>query len=464
MGVILNYSNWSKLYEANDSTPPDLSSNDWSEGGTVTWESANLIKIIDYTIAKDAQQEYSKLTVYKPVMDWFKENANDETYTSYIRDSLIIWLGEDPYYGLATARKTAAESGSQYSEKPEGAVMDVATRQKLLVEITRRTNEKINNPIFRDSVPNRQTDLASVIANANWIEFYKEGEKKETITTGQATTVYINMQYPDTALPEENRKTISENIFPDDGDRLGQDAVDGMYKAAEDICLEWKKFKTENKGAELQSVEILTFASTSTVNSSYGTGGTLFNSQNNVKLAQARLNIMGSTLLDQVKRQSNSNGVDEIGEKAMISASTNAANIGPSWEAVGGKYGETTFTADSYGPLFSAAVKAKPTITPKEFYSIKARKANPAIKAEYEAVYSTFRKSTASIRITAQYSTTTSPDTTVVLVGNFEVLIEWPDNRKSKPAKGSGKVRYNKPKGTMLPAFNGRSLSCPAFD
>lgn len=463
MGVILNYSKWSKLYEDTASTSPDLSSNDWSEGGTVVWESADLIKIIDYTIARDSQQEYSKLTVYKPVMDWFKENANDETYSSYIRDSLIIWLGEDPYYGLPTARKIAAESGSQYSEKPEGAVMDVATRQKLLVEITRKTNEKINNPIFRDSVPNGKTDLASVISQANWIEFYKEGEKKETKTIGEAKTVYINMQYPDTSLSEENRKTISENLFPDDGDKLGQSAVDGMYKAAENICLEWKKFKTENKGAELQSVEILTFASTSTVNSSYGTGGTVFNSQNNVKLAQARLNVMSSTLLEQVKRQSGNWGVNEIGEKVMVSASTNAANIGPGWETIGGKYGETTFTVDSYGPLFAAAVKAKPTITPKEFYSIKARKENPAIKAEYEAVYSTFRKSTASIRITAQYSTTTPEEKIITVVGQFEVLIEWPDNRKSKPAKGSGKVRYSKPKNTM-PAFNGRSLSCPAFD
>lgn len=461
MGSILNYSNWIKLYE---SVEPDLSAKDWSEGGNYTWRDAPLEKIIDYTIAKDSLESYSKMLAYMPVMNWFKSKLDDQRYTDSIKDSLIVWLGENPYYGLSAAR--AASPNKQYASAPTVAVMDSTIRQKMLVEITRLTNEKIANPIFRDSVPNGKSDLPSVISQASQLEFYKDGESTIKSTDELAETFYITMQYPSIDLSEDVRRTISENFFPDDGDKLGQTSVDGMFESAKQVCLEWKKFKDENTEPELQSVEILTFASTSKVNSSYGTGGTIFNQQNNIKLAQARVKVMADTLLDQVKRQSSTWGVDEIGEIALISASTVAANIGPNWESTGGEYEGTQFTVASYGPLFSAAVTTKPTITPKEFYSIKARKENPSIKAEYEEIYSTFRKSTAAIRITATAKSGTTPNNITTTIGQFEVLIQWPDNRKStyKKTKGNNnKISFKRnPKDTM-PIFNGRTTNCPNF-
>ena len=94
-----------------EQTEPDLSSVDWSRGGSVTWRDADVSSIIRYIMARDATQEYSNIEVYEPIFNWF---AKHKTMPN-VKDSLLVWCGDDPYYGLPNARQQAQVSNKQYS-------------------------------------------------------------------------------------------------------------------------------------------------------------------------------------------------------------------------------------------------------------------------------------------------------------------------------------------------------------
>ena len=57
-----------------EQTEPDLSSVDWSKGGSITWDDAKVSDIIKYIMARDANQQYQQFEVYAPIFNWFEDN------------------------------------------------------------------------------------------------------------------------------------------------------------------------------------------------------------------------------------------------------------------------------------------------------------------------------------------------------------------------------------------------------
>ena len=86
------------LTEEDETKEPDLSKYDWSNSGTTDFMSANNDQIINYIIARDSLRPYSKLQIYMPIMEWYKNNKkkiSDEDF----KNSLYIWVSKDPWYG-----------------------------------------------------------------------------------------------------------------------------------------------------------------------------------------------------------------------------------------------------------------------------------------------------------------------------------------------------------------------------
>jgi hypothetical protein len=80
------------INEQAENTEPDLSKYDWSNNGSVDFWKANTDTIIDYIIARDASKSYSKLQVYMPVMEWFKDVKKRKMSDEDVKKSLI-YLG-----------------------------------------------------------------------------------------------------------------------------------------------------------------------------------------------------------------------------------------------------------------------------------------------------------------------------------------------------------------------------------
>lgn len=568
-----------------EQTEPDLSSVDWSNNGSVTWASANVGSIIKYIMARDESQQYSNIEVYEPIFNWFAKHES----MSNVKDSLLVWCGDDPYYGLPNARTNAQASGTIYSNQnpeentdltalsnewislidtlkgiksedkqvaanlqiiatafkkaaaaglnvnfekltspktfktagygtlkylPAGGytAADVATsksfatsivnrlstqnknttvnsgaagnlalvkanninRTKLLLNINQKVQEKINNPQFRDSVAAGADNVSYVVSQANYIDFSKQNIKTQTGTSEQPgsvdTVATFDIQWPLKGEDDTVANNLAATFFPDDGTQTSSEAKAGMSQIAGMVRQEIQNQKQKyGETFEVISIGINTFASTSTVNSAYGSKTGKYNKQNNVTLVNARFAQMQKEMKAYLAKslENITDGQNQpVTNKIIIAQQQNFANAGPEWEMVGGKAYGQTYDIASYGPLFQEAYKTNPNITPKGFYSVNARKTNPQIKQDYEISFSGYRK--AWIWLTVTMKGADAPDVQpldviISVSGDFAAEITWPDKRKSKPAKGSKAPRYSKPKNNM-PSFGGRSIKCPTWN
>lgn len=568
-----------------EQTEPDLSQYDWSEGGTKVWDSADVGSIVRYIMARDAAQEYSNIEVYEPIFNWFVKHKTMPN----VKDSLLVWCGDDPYYGLPNARQTAQASGTQYSNQnpeentdltalsnewvsligtlkgiksedkqvaanlqviatafkkaaaaglnvntgkltspntfktagygtlkylPNGGYTaeDVTTskafatsivnrlstqnknttvnagaegnlalvkanninRTKLLLSINQKVQQKINNPQFRDSIAAGVDNVGYVVSKANYIEFSKQNIKTQTGTAEQPgsvdTVAVFDIQWPLKGEDQTVADNLAATFFPDDGTQTSSEAKSGMSQIAQMVRQEIQN-QSQKYGEtfEVISIAINTFASTSTVNSAYGSKNKKYNKQNNVTLVNARFAQMQADMSARLKEALGNNITDGQGQpvinKVIVGQRQNFANAGPEWESVGGDAYGQSYSIASYGPLFQEAYKANPKLTPKAFYSVEARKTNPQIKQDYEISFSGYRK--AWIWLTVTMKGADAPDVqpldvVISVSGDFAAEITWPDKRKSKPAKGSKSPRYSKPKNNM-PSFGGRSIKCPTM-
>ena len=143
----------------------------------------------------------------------------------------------------------------------------------------------------------------------------------------------------------------------------------------------------------------------------------------------------------------------------------NFANAGPEWEKVGGNAYGQTYGIDAYGPLFQKSYKLNPNITPKEFYSVEARKTKPEIKQDYETTYAGYRKAMIWVEVVLRGEEITKnegPEIVIAVSGDFEASIIWPNKKREKRMKGSKATRYSKPN-VYMPKFTGRTIKCPSF-
>lgn len=591
---VKNLSNVDKSTILTEQVEPNLSAVDWSKGGTVTWANANVTDIVEYIYARDADQPYKNFTVYAPVMQWFASHGSD----TRTKESLMIWCGDDPYYGLSasrekakaggyqavdpvadpkkpstgnvpsitawqnainglkgtspedkqvkahmqlyvTALKKAAEAGLSVTDPgplsyknndktvkyistvkylPDGGytAADVVTaksgvnayikrlnsnakntfvsqdsdanlslvkanninRTKLLTSLDSQVKYKAQNPIFRDRILNQKgkDDIPYVISKAWLIQFTKASMSSNAATKdapGSAETiVYVNYSWPDPNTTDQAAMdNQAQTFFKDDGTEISYKADMGMANISLKIRSEIDDAKEKyGESFKVISIAISTTASTSKVNSSFGTGlkGTAkkWSPANNIALVKARFANMQSLMNIYLKRylENTTDGAEEsVLNKIVVGTQNNFANAGPDWTSVGGTAYEQVYTIANYGPLFQAAYAKDPTLTPQKFYSPEARK-TPAIKADYEQSFAGYRSAWITVTITMQGADAPDApegDVVIAISGNMEAAIYWPDNRKEVKYKKSKKSRRRgrMPKNT-IPIFTGSGTKC----
>jgi hypothetical protein len=65
---------------------------DWSEGGTKTWENADIKKLIQFIREQDITFAFSRSPIYNAMLDWFEDHPDTKT-----RESLKSWAGSKAF-------------------------------------------------------------------------------------------------------------------------------------------------------------------------------------------------------------------------------------------------------------------------------------------------------------------------------------------------------------------------------
>lgn len=587
------------LTEEDEIKEPDLSKYDWSEIGTVNFFDANTDKIINYIIARDSLRPYSKLQVYMPIMDWYKNNKKKMSDED-IKNSLYIWVSKNPYYGLSAA-KAASEVGvvnvgdgagmQEYADKWQTQVVDQlkgtsdidgkvkaqlamipksvieainkkvyltnsnlkvlntsldkfiktkdkpntnvkaygfytkggytaqelinatgakvyvqnlltggkkgdsvyvdvsaddSSRLKILTDIQNSVNEKMQNPTSRDGIRKGKAielSIPSVVAEADRIEFI---EGSATVAgqesgVGTQTTIellrVLNFSYPSEDVDQETRNKQADNFFGDDKTSISDEADTAMYdiaKKVRQLISDLQKQYGKEK-VKISNIGVGTYASTSSVNTSFGTGEAfktpkVFNKSNNNRLADSRLNAM-DTRFKEILNETLGNITDQDDESIISKITTlvkqSEANKGPEWNTMGGDNYGTKYGIESYGPLYQAAYKNN-KITPRQYYS--SRNNDNGIKGDYETTYRGFRKSMIGLSLQLQVpeelaKQTPTGEYVMATAGDFSGEITWWLRSKIKlnwPKIGKIKFGGNFPKGFM-PVIGTKSTACPRW-
>lgn len=587
------------LTEEDETKEPDLSKYDWSNNGTTDFMSANNDQIINYIIARDSLKSYSKLQVYMPIMEWYKNNKKKMSDED-VKKSLYIWVSKDPWYGLRASQKifdgdyvpvgdgakmkeyadkwqtqvvdqlngTSAIDGQvkaqlamipkmineainkkvyiddrnlkalntsldnliktkgkpntdvkKYGFLPDGGYTaqelilvtgakvyiqnvltgkqkgysvnidvsaDDSSRLKILTDIQNLVNEKMQNPISRDGIRKGKAielTIPSVVAEADYIEFI-EGEATvagQESGVGTQTTIellrVINFSYPDENADQATRNKQADSFFGDDKTTISDEADTAMYGIANkvrQIITDLQKQYGKEK-VKILNIGIGSYASTSAVNTSFGTGDAfktqkVFNKANNNKLANARLNAM-DVRFKEVLNETIGNITDQDDESITGKITTlvkqSEANKGPEWNTMGGDNYGTKYGIESYGPLYQAAYKNNNKLTPRQFYASKAN--NQSLKTDYEMTYAGYRKSSIGISIQLQApeelaKQTPTGEYVMATAGDFSGEITWSRRQKIEINWPKiGKIKFGKrfPKGFM--PSGGRSTDCPRW-
>lgn len=414
-----------------------------------------------------------------------KPNTNIKAYGFYTKGGY-----NDNDLILATKAKVGVQNMLQGGKEKDNVYTEISAddsvRLKLLTDIQNQVDEKINNPISRDNLRRGKVielTIPKVIEEADNITFTEDTPTVEGQESGVGTQKTIetlrvlNFSYPETDTPQDQRDAQADNFFGDDKTTISDDAEEAMANISikiKNLILDLQKRYGADK-LRILNIGVGSYASTSTVNTSFGTGEAfktpkVFNKTNNTKLANARLNAMDAKFKEELTSAlSEVYDADEepISNKVTTLMKQSEANKGPEWNTMGGSNYGTNYDISSYGPLYQAAY-AKNKVTPRQYYS--QRNSSEEIKKDYEQTYSGYRKSMVGVSVQLYVPEELAKQTpqgeyVISSAGNFYASISW--WRRSKieinwPKIGKIKFGRNFPKGFM-PPFNGRKTSCPIF-
>jgi hypothetical protein len=357
---------------------------------------------------------------------------------------------------------------------------------KLLSDIQTSVDNKIKNPASGDFLRGGRVielTIPKVVSEADLIQFTEDPASIVGSESGVGVDKQIqqlkvlNFSYPNNETPQAQRDAQADNFFGDDKTNIS-DAADTAMK---DIATQINNLITElqtqytKEKVEVISIGVATYSSTSTVNSSFGTGEAFktpkaFNRSNNVRLSNSRLDAMDSAfkeILTQTLGNLTDANDDPLTAKIQTLVKEGQPNKGPEWNTMGGSNYGDSYGIDSYGPLYRAAYE-KNKITPRQFYS--QRKDNQDIKNEYEQTYAGFRKSMVGISIVIRVpeelaKLTPKGEYVISTAGNFSAVIQWYFRKGIEiklPKFGKLKLFSKRPR-VFTPPSGGRSTSCPRW-
>jgi hypothetical protein len=546
---------------------------DWSEGGTKSWEQADIKKIIQYIKETDSQFAFSRSPIYMAMLEWFENHPDAST-----RESLKAWVGtgtikkagdvgSKDYQSTAnriismtnpagtgdtiriklnafianttdTTAKTNAQniikqldriykeykafkakgvfpdndfSNEVYTEldnlrrgittdgnfrkiddevinlkdiltnltgyniissaKESGNVdiqSDENSKAQIIAQLNVEAAGKLKDKDFLDgffrgvspSLEDMITKAKSIqigVADSTVIAQYKDAKEKET-DLGRQLAVRT-FSYPQEDLDDAQRNTLAMNMFPDDGDALGQEAIQGLQTIVNDALAVYNSAIAEDEGAELKTINIRVYSSTSKVRTQYKSDK--YSEQNNVQLATARANVIEAKLKELINETDLSNAENVVTLLKVVDA-----NRGPGWNDqksvdLAGQAVEFA-TAYANAPLYTYAHEKYPTLTARQFYGGREEKAAAyatkligrqvsveELETEYENVYAKWRYCMGGIDLNmlvgkTLIETDDEQDFVVAVAGGLSVSIEWKGDGSGKG--GKKKKRKNKSK------------------
>ena len=414
-----------------------------------------------------------------------KQNTNNKLFGFYTKGG---FTQQDLIN--ATKSKTDVQSSLKGGKYNEDVYTDVSVddnvRMKLLTDIQTQVDEIIKNPKKRDNLRSGRVielSVPKVISEADSIEFSEDTPTIEGQETGVGTqkTVellrVLNFSYPSEDTPQNERDVQAKNFFGDDKTTISDDADMAMYDIAvkiKNLIVDLQKRYGTDK-VRILNIGVLTYASTSAVNSSFGTGGDtktpkVFNKANNVRLVNARLDAMDAAFkenLTSVLSKVEDSDENPISDKITTLVKQAEPNKGPEWNSMGGANYDETYNIGDYGPLYQAAHAKDKKLTPRAFY---ANRNTDELKKDYEQTYAGYRKSMVGVSVQLYVpeeiaKQTPSGEYVMTSVGNFYASIVWWQRKKFEiDWPNIGKIRFHskRVKGFM-PPFNGRKISCPVM-
>jgi len=415
-----------------------------------------------------------------------KPNTNLKVYGFYTKGGYNdndLKLVTNAKAGVQKMLQGGKDKDNVYTEN----TVDDNVRLRLLTDIQNEVDNLIKNPVKRDQLRQGkliELSVAKVVSEADRIEFSEDTPTIEGQESGVGsqksieTLRVINFSYPDTNTAQDERDAQADNFFADDGTTISSDAEEAMYNIATKIrtfILDLQKTYGVDK-VKVLNIGVASYASTSTVNSSFGTGDAfktakVFNKSNNVRLANARLDAMDTAfkqeLQDVLSKVEDGDG-EPLSNKVKTLLKQSEANKGPEWNTMGGSNYGATYGIANYGPLYQAAYEKNNKLTPRQYYS--QRKNSEEIRLDYEQTYKGYRKSMVGVSVQLYVPEELAKQTpqgeyVISSVGNFYASIIWWKRSKvdiNWPKLGKIRIGRNYPKGFM-PPFNGRKTSCPIF-
>ena len=487
---------------------------DWSEGGTKTWENADIKKLIQFIREQDITFAFSRSPIYNAMLDWFEDHPDTKT-----RESLKSWAGskafssggesnEKDYVSFAnnilsmtnpnttegrrkklenfvnitkdSKLKVSAQNiikqldriNKEYKEfkrkrvfpstefskevydelvnlfkgiKMDGTLnivddetIDLNTilsnltsfdiissakdsgnvniesdeniKTQIISQLYVRAAEKLNDKDFLDGFfrgvkPTLEGMIlkAKVIeiteSNVNIVAQYKDAKVKEK-SLGRQLAVKT-FTYPQEGLDQNKRNELAMNMFPDDGDQLGPEAENGLKSMVGEALQVYNSAIAEDEGAELKTINIRVYSSTSKVRTKYKSDK--YSEQNNKQLATARANIIEKRIKELIGDTDLSSAENVVTILKVVDA-----NRGPGWndQISVDLAGQPMDFATAYAnaPLYVAAHNKYPKLTARQFYG--GRDNNAAayvtkligksvsvedLEIEYENVYAKWR-------------------------------------------------------------------------
>jgi len=169
---------------------------DWTEGGSKSWETANIKNIIQYIKEIDADQGYSRSPIYLSMLTWFQGNDSPET-----RESLKAWLGNDLTFGLKNTETSVEQTKKVNTKKVnDKKVGEEKPKQTEALNLLNKVKGQLNNTSYEDLKKKINTFL---------IELTAFNSKNVFMPVDTSQTIINYMNFIIGALGENNQYSVS---------------------------------------------------------------------------------------------------------------------------------------------------------------------------------------------------------------------------------------------------------------
>jgi len=437
-----------------------------------------LLKTAAEGILKQFDRIFKEYTAFKskgvyPDLEFSKELYNELTLLNagINLSGKLLMNDDEETIKLDSILSTLTSSDIISSAKGSGNVniqSDVNAKAQIIAQLNVQAAAKLEDKDFLDwYFRGLSPSLVGMILKAKTIKIgvaestvigqYKDAVKKET-DLGKELAVRT-FSYPQEDLDQNQRNELAMNMFPDDGDTLGQDGISGLQAIVNEALAVYNSAIAEDEGAELKTINIRVYSSTSKVRTRYKSDR--YSEPNNIKLATARASVIEAKLKELIDATDLSNAENVVTLLKVIDP-----NRGPGWndQKNVNLAGQVMDFASAYvnAPLYVYAHKKYPTLTARQFYGGRNESAAAyatklvgrqvsveELENEYEDVYAKWRYCMGGIDLNMLVGkklveTDSEQDFVVAVGGTLSVEIGWVGDGSG--GGGKKKRRKNKSK------------------